>query len=159
MTQYSENKSSSAAVIATVAAIALIGFSAMAIGRGDLERYLHTRKQKHRDKIAAIDGQIEAILEENVSMRQSLELLSTSLDLMGIQNEKLAASNKALAKALEEEHDSVLALMNFVSEESEEKLVLTKKLEEANIKLTAYTTGKSDKTDLPEDAKAKEFIA
>lgn len=81
---------------------------------------------------------------EVVKLTQVVKLLSTSLDKMTLQNEKLLQANKALTLALEEEHGRVVKLMNMISEESTEKLLLIQKLDEANSKLSKlkYTDGK-----------------
>ncbi|UOO37936.1 hypothetical protein IZU99_01310 [Oscillospiraceae bacterium CM] len=157
MKQLTENKSSSAAALITITAVALIGFSVVAIGNGSLESYLHKRKLRNKDRIAAIDSQIEAILAENESLRQNMGLMSESLDKMLIQNEKLLTSNKNMALALKEEHERVLELMNVITTENEEKLILTRRLEEANNKLTEYAAILSEKTEMPKDASAKEI--
>ena len=141
-----------------MSAIALIGFTAAAIGNGTLHRRLQERKQK-KNKIAAIDSQIEAILAENASMRQDIEVLSTSLDKMIIQNKKLQASNKKIAQELEEEQERVVKLMDIITEDNEEKLALTRKLEEANNRLMEYAAVLSDRHGVPEDTKAKGSIA
>lgn len=67
---------------------------------------------------------------------QIVKLLSTSLDKLALEKEKLLQANKALEKALEEEHGRVVKLTEMISVESAEKLVLTRKLEEANSKLS-----------------------
>lgn len=67
---------------------------------------------------------------------QIVKLLSTSLDKLALEKEKLQQVNKALEQALEEEHGRVVKLTEMISVESAEKLVLTRKLEEANSKLS-----------------------
>ncbi|MEL4106860.1 hypothetical protein AAFA46_08510 [Oscillospiraceae bacterium WX1] len=157
MKQLTENKSSSAAVLITMTAVALIGFSVVAFNNGSLESYLHKRKLKNKDRIGAIDSQIEVILAENESLRQNMELMSASLDKMLTQNEKLLTSNKNMALALKEEHERVLELMNVITTDNEEKLILTRRLEEANNKLTEYAAIISEKTEMLKDASAKEI--
>lgn len=156
MKQFTEKSSASAVVTITV--ISLAGLAVLALGNSQ-GAFLQKRKLKNKDKIAAIDGQIEAITAENASLKQNMELMSASLDKMIIQNEKLMTSNKNLALALKEEHERVVKLMNIVSEESAEKLVLTQKLEECYNKLKEYAAIKPDAAEIPENTKAKEFIA
>lgn len=142
--QFTGNKSSSAAVFVTITAIALIGFSVIAIKNNGSGSYLHKRQMLNKNKIAAFGNQIAAISAENAALRQNMELLSASLDKMAIQNEKLLTTNNALALALEKEHDRSLNLMSVVSEESVEKLALSQKLDEANGKLL-MSEGKNSK--------------
>jgi chromosome segregation ATPase len=142
-------------------AIALLGVSAYAIRSGGLESFLQKRKLKNKDKIAALDSQIEAIIVENASLKHNMEVLSTSLDKMVVQNEKLLTSNKNMAMALKEEHERVVKLMNVVSEESAEKLALTKKLEEANSLLSQYECDakKAGGSEMSGAAESRQFIA
>jgi threonyl-tRNA synthetase len=78
---------------------------------------------------------------------------------MVLQNEELQATNKRITQELEEEHERVGKLMDIITYDNEENLVLTRKLEEANRRLTEYAALESEKRGIPEDTNAKESIA
>lgn len=158
MKQFNESKSSSVPVIATVLALALVGFSAISFANGSLASHLHMWK-KSKKKIDSTEIQIEDILAENIAMRRNADILADSLDKMLVQNKRLMTSNKEIGSALEEEHERVVKLMNVINEENEEKLVLTQKLEEVNKRLLGCTARKSDKDKIHEKANNKESIA
>ncbi|MEL4106861.1 hypothetical protein AAFA46_08515 [Oscillospiraceae bacterium WX1] len=120
------------------------------------EMILHLKNQT-ADK----DNKIKTLLDENVTMMKSLELMSNSLDVMSIQNEKLLTANNALAQAFEDESKKVVKLINDISEETVEKLILERKLEEtiSHLSLAENSTCQSDKNEKPKEADSQSSIA
>lgn len=105
------------------------------------------------------DNSIKTLLDENITMMKSMELMSKSLDHMAIQNEKLITANNALGQAYEEENKKVVKLINEISEETVEKLILERKLEELMGSLSSYDLSKSDTSDASKAAESKTSIA
>jgi Rad3-related DNA helicase len=153
MKQFSD-KSKSAPVFASTAAIALVCVSVYAIRSGRLTKFMQDNKRRTLDKFAPLDRQVESIIVQNTTLHQQIELVLSELGTMAAKNDKLAAENKLLAQTLEEEHDRVIKLMNLLADETEEKLALMQKLEEIDSKLLRMeqTSGnpKEPETALPE---------
>lgn len=105
------------------------------------------------------DNTVKILLEENITMMQSMELMSNSLDNMEIQNEKLVTANNALGQAFEDENKKVVKLINEKSEETVEKLILARKLEEIIGNLSAYELSKSGNAETNKNAESKTSIA
>ena len=107
------------------------------------------------------DAKIKNLLDENVTMMKSMERMSSSLDDMAIQNEKLLTANNALAQAFEDESKKVVRLINDISEETVEKLILERKLEEAANHSSAEESSarQSDKDEKPKNEKSESSIA
>ena len=107
------------------------------------------------------DGRIKYLLDENVTMMKSMECMSNSLDDMAVQNEKLLMANNALAQAFEDESKKVVKLINDISEETVEKLILERKLEEAFNHSSSEESGtsQSDENETSKDADSKSSIA
>lgn len=155
-----EKKSVSAVAFVEISAVALIGISAIILGKGRISNHLQSKSRlKNNSDITAMDNKIGAILSENTLLRNHVEQLVTSLDKLAVQNEKLLTSNTNFAQALEEEHERVVKLMTVITEENEEKLLLTQKLEETHNKLLAYAATKSEGTETPGEAITTGFIA
>lgn len=106
------------------------------------------------------DNKIKTLFDENVAMMKNMELMSNSLDVMTVQNEKLLTANTALAQAFEDENKKVVKLINKISEETVEKLILERKLEEtAKNSSPEINANQSAKNEAPEGAESKISIA
>lgn len=106
------------------------------------------------------DNKIKTLLDENVAIMKNMELMSNSLDVMTVQNEKLLTANTALAQAFEDENKKVVNLINKISEETVEKLILERKLEEtAKNSSPEINTNQSAKNEAPEGAESRISIA
>lgn len=82
------------------------------------------------NQAANSNSKIKELLDDNEAMVQSMIILSDSLDVLTIQNEKRLAANKALAQAYEDESKRVVKLINDISEDSVETSILAQKLKD-----------------------------
>lgn len=92
---------------------------------------------------------IQTLQEENESLKQSLNGFLESMDIISVQNEKLTLCNQALRTKLEETHADIMSLIQGKSDATVEKLVVKRKLEEVNCKLSSLEAEaeKREKTD------------
>ena len=89
-----------------------------------------------KERLDFKDKEIEVYAEENDAVRQSVESISAALDKLAVQNEKLVLSNKELANALEDESRKAIRIMREKSDETVEKLILRRKLDDMTSKLS-----------------------
>ncbi len=117
-----------------------------------IERYKNELEQK--------DDEVVMLTEENEALCRSVDQVNSALKSMTVQNEKLMSANNALAASLEAENKRIIRLLNEKSEQTVEKLIAARKLEEMSMKLslmkmlpdktadTSDTAGTSDITNL-----------
>jgi chromosome segregation ATPase len=103
------------------------------LANGKLHEMLITQL---REQAAAKAREITVLAEENSALRQNITALTTSLDSITEQNEKLAFAMSELSEALEAEHRKVISLLNEKAGETVEKLIAQRKLDEARVCLS-----------------------
>lgn len=93
---------------------------------------------------------VQTLQQENESLKQSLNRVIESMDIVSVQNEKLTLCNQALRTKLEETHQDILNLIQGKSDATVEKLVLGRRLDEMKRKLSSLgvEAEKREKTDL-----------
>jgi hypothetical protein len=97
---------------------------------------METMVSQLKEQLAIKDSEIDVFTEENETLRLSIDNISRTLENLAVQNEKLVYANKELAKALEDENKKAIRLLHEKSDETVEKLVLRRKLEGLNNKLS-----------------------
>lgn len=88
-------------------------------------------------ELAEKDKAIESLRDENKALKESTNHLSKSIDQMMVQNEKLTLSNKEIAFKLSEAHQNLIQLITEKSEVTVEKLIFSRKLEEAQLRISS----------------------
>jgi len=82
------------------------------------------------------EQQIENLISEVITLKNTIESLSESLNSTNLQNDKLLHANKALTEQMEEENKKILALIQEKSDANIEKYIAYKKLSEAESKVS-----------------------
>lgn len=88
-------------------------------------------------ELAEKEKAIALLQDENKSFRQNVSSLTQTVDELSAQNEKLALSNKEVAARLAQAHQSAVALITEKSDITVEKLICTRKLEQAQQKISS----------------------
>jgi chromosome segregation ATPase len=88
-------------------------------------------------ELAEKEKAIELLQQENKSIKQNNGYLSKTIEELSVQNEKYTLSNKEIAAKLAEAHQSTIQLITEKSEITVEKLIYTRKLEQAQQKISS----------------------
>lgn len=90
---------------------------------------------KLNSQMAFKEQAIGVLNESNESQKQKILELIKSLEAGQLQNEKLAIANEVLSKQMQEEYEKNLALIRSKSDLVVERLVVQRKLDEANSRI------------------------
>lgn len=92
-------------------------------------------------QLAESEKEVQTLSGQNEALQKSLEHLTKSLESVTVQNEKLEFCNKTLTSKLNETHNSLIESIKEQSGTAIEKLILGRKLDEANQKLSSLEMG------------------
>ena len=92
-----------------------------------IDRYKNELEHKS-DELGILTG-------ENESLRYSMDQLKSTIISLTVQNEKLMNANHELSINLETENKRIIQLLNEKSEQTVEKLIAVRKIDELNMKL------------------------
>lgn len=88
-------------------------------------------------KLEDRENRIQTLSDENAALQKHAENLTGAIDKLTVQNEKLVSSHHVLSGKLEELHQNLISLINEKSDITVEKLIVGRKLDEANRKISA----------------------
>lgn len=83
-------------------------------------------------KLEDRETRIQTLSDENTALRGHIENLARTIDNLTVQNEKLVGANHAFSGKLEELQKSLISLIGEKSDITVEKLIVGRKLDEAN---------------------------
>jgi cytochrome c-type biogenesis protein CcmH/NrfF len=104
---------------------------------------------RYKTELLQKDDTIATLTEENEALRRSVEQIGVTLKSLTVQNEKLMSANTALAASLEEENKRIIRLLGEKSEQTVEKLIAARKLDELNMKMSLMLTHPENPDDKP----------
>lgn len=88
-------------------------------------------------ELADKDRAIELLQQENQSLKQNNSHLSKTIEELSVQNEKYTLTNKEITAKLAGAHQNTIQLITEKSEVTVEKLICTRKLEQAQLKISS----------------------
>ncbi|MDD3570651.1 MAG: hypothetical protein PHY44_06070, partial [Lachnospiraceae bacterium] len=94
--------------------------------------------EKRSQEIQTKDISLETLTSQNDVLNKTITTLPQNIDRIMIQNEKLSALNKTITQKLEEAQK---ATVDEIAEKTDiyiEKLILARRLDEAQLKLNLY---------------------
>ena len=91
---------------------------------------------RYKNELTLKDDDLGMLTEDNQTLRHSLDQVKSTLVSLTIQNEKLMSANNTLSSNLEAENKRIIQLLNEKSEQTVEKLIAARKLDELNMKLS-----------------------
>lgn len=100
-----------------------------------VSKYEETVENKNQH-IDILEEKIQTLSQQNEGLSAHVDKLSETVEGLNVQNRSLLATNTSLEEKLREELEKSLELFNKVSEETVQKLIVSKKLDEANYQLS-----------------------
>lgn len=97
---------------------------------------------------------IHLLAEECDTLKKTLAALTDTMDTVTVQNEKLTASKMQAMEKLDELYKGTLSLISDKSDLLVEKLILSRKLDSANLKLSMYEAEERKRTRAEETEQA-----
>ncbi len=104
---------------------------------------------RYKSEVQQKSDELSMLIEETGTLRQSLEQLKSAVLSLTVQNEKLMSANAALAGTLESENKKIIRLLTEKSEETVEKLIAVRQLDELNMQLSLLQTHPKTASDKP----------
>lgn len=104
---------------------------------------------RYKNELLQKSDEIAMLAEENETLRRSIEQIKSTLISLTVQNEKLMSANTALSSSLESENKRIIQLLYEKSEQTVEKLIAARRLDELNMKLSLMQMLPENTEDVP----------